>query len=117
MKYEFRDKKNKKSSVAPLGAQKNEKNGLGQKAGFASVQRFAEKGPALGTRLLEERSELALKRVGRGAWEQLGWVKRTIVPRGLRLAANGCNGPLQASLRCKAGTLESVDKVKKFTVS
>jgi hypothetical protein len=103
--YEMRDKKNNKSNVAPLGAQKNGENGLGQKAGFASVQRFAEaeKEPALGTRLLEERSELAFKRVRRGAWEQLGWVKRTIVPRGLRLTANGCDGPLQASLRRGAG--------------
>jgi hypothetical protein len=39
--YEIRDKKNKKSNVAPLGAQKNGENGLGQQAGFASVQRLA----------------------------------------------------------------------------
>jgi hypothetical protein len=52
------------------------------------VQRFAEKEPALGTRLLGERSELALKRVRRGAWEQLDWLERTNVPRGIRLAAS-----------------------------
>jgi hypothetical protein len=70
MKLETRNIR--KSNVAPLGAHKNGENGLGQKAGFASVQRFAEKAPALGTRLLEKRSELALNRVRRGAWEQLG---------------------------------------------
>jgi hypothetical protein len=77
--YEIRDKKTNKSNVAPFGAQKYYgENGLGHQAGFAAVQRFAEKEPALSTRLLEEKSELAFKRVRRGAWEQLGWVKRTI---------------------------------------
>jgi hypothetical protein len=37
-------------------------------------------------------------------------VKKTIVPRGLRLTANGCNGPLQASLRRGAGNFVSVVK-------
>jgi hypothetical protein len=41
MKLETR--KYKKGNVAPLGAQKNGENGLGQKAEFASVQRFAER--------------------------------------------------------------------------
>jgi hypothetical protein len=83
--YETRDKKNKKSNVAPLGAQKNGETGLGQKAGFASVQRFAEIEPALGTRLLEERSELALKsqQSQEGCMGTVGLgKKRTIVPRG-----------------------------------
>jgi hypothetical protein len=41
------------------------------------VQRFAEKEPVLGTRLLKERREVALKRVKMGAWEHLGWEKRS----------------------------------------
>jgi hypothetical protein len=84
MKLETRKKKEQRRTETcnvarfPLGAQENGENELGQKAGFASVQRcfaVAEKEPALGTRLLEERSELALKRVRRDAWDQLGWVK------------------------------------------
>jgi hypothetical protein len=87
--YEERDKKINKSNVAPLGAQKNGENGLGQKGRvWLGAQRFAEKEPALGTRLLEKRSELALKRVRWGAWEELGWVKRIILPRRLRLTVD-----------------------------
>jgi hypothetical protein len=47
------------------------------------VQRFAEKGAVLGTRLLKEKREVALRGVKRGAWEHLGWEKRAIVPKGL----------------------------------
>jgi hypothetical protein len=72
------------------------------------VQLFAEKEPVLGTRLLKERREVALTRVKRGAWEHLAWEKRTIVPRGLRLTGNGCDGPLQANFRRKAGSFEIV---------
>jgi hypothetical protein len=36
----------------------------------------------------EKRIELALWRARRGAWEQLGWLEKTNVPRGLGLAAS-----------------------------
>jgi hypothetical protein len=108
--FEIGTENNIKEQRRSSRAQKNGEIGLGQKAGFASVQRFAEKEPVLGTRLFKERREVALKRVKRGAWEDLGWEKRTIAPRGLQLTANGCNGPLQANLRRRAGTLKIVDE-------
>jgi hypothetical protein len=74
-------KNNIKEQRCSSRAQKNGEIGLGQKAGFASVQRFAQKEHVHGTRLLQERREVALKRVKRGAWEHLGWDKSTIVPR------------------------------------
>jgi hypothetical protein len=85
----YKRHKNIKSIVAPLGTM-TMKNGDEpvQKVGFALVRHFAEKSPGLGTRLLRERSELALWRARRGAWEQLGWLERANVPRGLQLAAS-----------------------------
>jgi hypothetical protein len=99
-----------KRATSLLSERKNGENGLGQRAGFASVQRFAEKETVLGTRLLKERREVALRGVMRGAWEHLDWEKKAIVPKGLQLAANGCDGPLQANLRRKAGSPEICDE-------
>jgi hypothetical protein len=96
--YEIRDKQNEKSNVAPLGAQKHGESGLGQKAGFASVQRFAQKEPSQRKNLRLARG-FSKRKVKNGSQESqegcMGTVglgkENNCVPRGFRLTANGCN--------------------------
>jgi hypothetical protein len=110
MKLEIRNIK-RATSLAPLGAQKNGENGIGQKAGFALVQRFAENEPALGTRLLGERSELALKRVKEGCMGTVRLAVENECPEGTPIGSPyGCNGHLQAYLRREVKDFEIVDK-------